>query len=59
MTKKYYVKGKEIDLDYWAIDFGILIYTENGDIDELDDESIEHVTDRHGKILGVAWEMEL
>ena len=51
MTKKYYVRGKQIDLDYWAIDLS--------DIDEHDEENTEYVTDRHGKILGVAWEIEL
>ena len=49
--KKYYVRGNEIDLDYWAVSLD--------DIDEHDEENIEYVTDRHGKILGVAWEMEL
>ena len=49
--KKYYVRGNEIDLDYWAVSLD--------DINENDEENIEYVTDRHGKILGVAWEMEL
>jgi len=49
--KKYYVKGKEIDLDYWTI-----LLT---DIDALDEDDYEYATDIHGKILGVAWEMEL
>lgn len=61
MSKKYYVrklnnkgcllKLEEIDLDYWAISLD--------DIDEHDEENTEYVTDRYGKILGVAWEMEL
>jgi len=51
MSKKYYVRGKEIDLDYWTI-----LLT---DIDGLDEHDYEYATDRHGKILGVAWETEL
>ena len=61
MSKKYYIrklnnkgcllKLEEIDLDYWAISLD--------DIDEHDEENTEYVTDKHGNILGVAWEMEL
>ena len=61
MSKKYYIrklnnkgcllKLEEIDLDYWAISLD--------DIDEHDEENTEYVTDKYGKILGVAWEMEL
>ena len=50
MSRRYYVRGKQIDLDYWGIDLN--------DIDEHDEENTEYVTDRHGKILGVAWELE-
>jgi len=59
MSKKYYVRGEQIDLDYWAIEL---------DSDyEHDEENTElnkpfftpYVTDRNGKVLGVAWEMEL
>ena len=68
MSKKYYVRGKQIDLDYWAIDLNEEFHRQNSsflgrnrkcDIDEHDAENTEYVTDRHGRILGVAWEMEL
>ena len=56
MSKKYYVKDKQIDLDYWAIS---LDDTPEHDLTAIADDDLEYVTDRHGKILGVAWEMEL
>jgi len=54
MNKKYYVRGKEIDLDYWTILLNGLV-----DLNELDEHDYEVVTDKHGKILGVAWETEV
>ena len=51
MSKKYYLRGEVIDLDYWAISLD--------DIDEHDEENTEYVTDKYGKILGVAWETEV
>ena len=66
MSKKYYVrklnnrgcllKLEEIDLDYWAIS---LDDTPEHDLNAIAESDLEYVSDKHGKILGVAWEMEL
>lgn len=53
MSKKYYVKGNEIDLDYWTIELNDSV------IEVLDDYDYDDVTDEHGTILGVAWETEV
>tara|TARA_R110000772_G_scaffold259159_1_gene376680 strand:- start:85 stop:294 length:210 start_codon:yes stop_codon:yes gene_type:complete len=56
MSKKYYVRGKVIDLDYWAISLDDI---SEHDLSAIAESDLEYITDRHGKILGVAWEMEL
>jgi|TARA_R110000787_G_scaffold234660_1_gene341535 hypothetical protein len=56
MSKKYYVRGEVIDLDYWAIS---LDNTPEHDLNAIAVSDLEYVSDKHGKILGVAWEMEL
>jgi hypothetical protein len=50
---KYYVRGKRINPDDWDIEFDP---NQVDDYDEQDNE--EYITDRHGKILGVGWEIE-
>ena len=51
MSKKYYVRGKLIDEDYWDID---LTRSEPDEYEDMED----YVTDCHGRILGVGREVE-
>jgi hypothetical protein len=54
MNTKYYVRGKRINLDDWDIEF------DESNLDDFDEEyrdDAEYITDRHGKILGVGWEL--
>ena len=67
MSKKYYVRGEQIDLDYWAIELDSDCEHDEENTDcYLKKESLLNkpfftpfVTDINGKVLGVAWEMEL
>ena len=55
MNKKYYVRGKRINTDDWEIE-----WFENANIEDYDEEyqdDAEYITDRHGKTLGVGWEL--
>ncbi len=59
MNTKYYVRGKRINLDDWDINGKKLNHkVVFDDIDEHDEENVEYITDRHGRILGIGVEYE-